>query len=137
MAKTTRYTSVLEDVNGSFERFVRESPKIARQLCGAAVKTSAFALLQRMKATAPVGPDAPHMRDALDMKASGMSARVGILKGDGHHSDMAHIALYNEYMPNEQAFMRPAAQAEQSNHVRRMKEAIGQIERQLGSGVGV
>ena len=136
MARTTRYTSGLEDVNGSFARFIKQAPKEARELCKDAVKVTTFAVLQRMRAKVPVGPDAPHIKDALDMKASGLSGRAGILTSDGEDGP-AHIALYNEYLPNQQPFMRPAAQAEQGDYVKRMKAAIGQLERRLGSGTGI
>lgn len=134
--RMTRYGAVLEDVNGSFARFIREAPKEARMLCAAAVKDTTFAVLQRMQATVPVGPDAPHIKDDLGMKASGLSGRAGILASSGE-GDSAHIALYNEYDPNQQPFMRPAAKAEQPLHLRRMREAIGQLERRLGSGTGI
>jgi hypothetical protein len=130
MARITHYTTRIEDVGGSFARFIREAPKEARALCKAAVESTTFAVLQRMRATAPVGPDAPHMKTDLSMKVRGLLGRVGIL-------DSAHVALYNEYLPNEQAFMRPAARAEQDTHTRRVKEALGQLERRLGSGTGI
>jgi hypothetical protein len=136
MARTTRYTTRIEDVGGSFARFIREAPKEAKALCKAAVESTSFAVLQRMKATAPVGPDAPHIKDELAMKVRGLMGRVGILQSEGEDGP-AHIALYNEYMPNEQPFMRPAAKAEQDTHTRRVKEAIGQLERRLGSGTGI
>jgi HK97 gp10 family phage protein len=135
----SRYGSVLEDVNGSFARFIENAPKEVRMMAGAAVKTSTFALLQRMKASAPVGPDAPHIKDDLDMSVRGMSGRAGILKASGE-GDSAHIALYQEYgtrRHDDQRFMRPAAMAEKSDHLRRMTEALGLLEKRLGSGVGI
>lgn len=135
MARTTRYTVRLEDVNGSFARFIREAPKEARLACKDAVQKTTFAVLQRMQATVPVGPDAPHIKDDLAMAVRGLSGKVGILTSSGE-GDSAHIALYNEYVPNKQPFMRPAAKAEQDVFVRRMSEAIGKIERRLGSGTG-
>ena len=136
MARITRYTVRIEDVGGSFARFVKQAPKEARELCKAAVRTTTFAVLQRMKATAPVGPEAPHMKAALDLKISGLRGRAGILTSTGEGDD-AHVALYNEYLPNKQAFMRPAAMAEKPDFTRRMKEALGQLERRLGSGTGI
>jgi hypothetical protein len=136
MARITHYTTRIEDVGGSFARFIREAPKEARALCKAAVESTTFAVLQRMRATAPVGPDAPHMKTDLSMKVRGLLGRVGILESQGE-GDSAHVALYNEYLPNEQAFMRPAARAEQDTHTRRVKEALGQLERRLGSGTGI
>ena len=133
---TTRFASVIEDVNGSFKRFVEQAPKEAREICKAAVQTTAFAVLQRMRATVPVGPGAPHIKDDLAMKVSGLRARVGILESSGE-GDSAHVALYNEYVPNEQPFMRPAADAERSDFTRRMRDALGQLERRLGSGTGI
>jgi hypothetical protein len=136
MARAFRLVTRLEDVNGSFARMIANAPKETRALLAAAVQSTTFALGQRMKATAPVGPDAPHMKDEIAISVRGLNGRAGILKASGE-GDAAHIALYNEYVPNQQPFMKPAARAEERDFVRRAQEAIGQLERRLGSGTGI
>lgn len=134
---------VLEDVGGSFARFVKESPRIARSFIHDAVEKSAFAMSRRMAATAPRGPDAPHIQQAIAYKRRGMRAEVGILEdvgsqpaAAGSSATMAEVALYNEYRPNRQPFMMPAAEAEAATFTRRVSDAVKQMERSLTSGVG-
>jgi hypothetical protein len=133
---------VLEDVGGSFARFLRDAPKEMRQQLQAAVKTTSFAMQQRMKAMAPVGPDAPHIRDAVTHSVRGLVGKVGFIDatapaGPGNSASIGDVALYNEYSPNNQPFMRPSAEAESSDFVRRMKAAVTQAERSLSGGGGL
>jgi hypothetical protein len=130
-----KYGATLEDADGSFGRFIANAPKECKELLKSAVQSTTFAVLQRMQATVPVGPDAPHIKEDLAYAVRGLNGRAGILKGTGE-GDSAHIALYNEYIPNKQPFMRPAAKAEEGAFVRRTLEALGQLERRLGSGTG-
>ena len=126
-----RTTIELIDVNGSFKRFVKQAPKVVRLELGEAVERTTFGIFGRMRATAPVGPDAPHMRDALDWEAKGLRGQAGILADD----DQAHIALYNEYNPNSQPFMIPAAESEETAFKLRATKALQTVERILSSGV--
>jgi hypothetical protein len=139
----------VEDVGGSFKKFQERAPKEARALISDAVDKTAFAIMQTMKAQAPVGPDAPHIRDAITWKRrgtrgvgkGGVAAEIGILESDGGGSPsapgssttLAEVALFNEYRPNAQPFMRPAAEAENSNFTKRITQAIQQLERALGT----
>lgn len=134
--------TVLEDTNGSFARFLRDAPKAMRNEIQAAVKTTCFAMQQRMRAQAPVGPDAPHIRDHVTYAVRGLSGRVGFIDateaaGPHNTATLADVALYNEYTPNQQPFMRPAAEAEASDFTRRMKAAITNAERSLSGGGGL
>lgn len=127
---------VIVDVNGSFRRFITETPKEARSaLADLAIRPTTFALLNRMRATVPVGPEAPHIKDLLaaKMNRSGLIGQVGIFDND----EEAHVALFNEYAPNHQPFMRPAADAEQGDLVRRATAALQQVERNLSTGGGL
>lgn len=135
---------VIEDVDGSFQRFLTNAPKVARALLHDAVEKTAFALRNRMDATAPVGPDAPHIKEALTYKRRGMRAEVGILETEGVEpaapgstASMADVALYNEYRPNAQPFMLPAAEAETADFRKRTTDAIRQLERDLVGGGGL
>lgn len=130
MAKKTVY---IEDVGGRFKALFTQGPKVFRQNLGGAIKLSAFGLGQRMKAKAPRSEAqyAPHIQDEIEVAARGLSARVGILD-QGPTGMEADIAVYNEYAPNKQPFMRPSAEAHESEFVRDITRALKVAERQLG-----
>ncbi len=133
---------VLEDVGGSFARFLKECPKVAKAYIQDAVEKTAFALAQRMKTTAPVGPDAPHIRDAVTYRRRGQMAMVGFLDANqaaapGSTATMPDVALFNEYAPNRQPFMRPAAEQEDRDFRKRVTAAIQRMERDLSGGGGL
>jgi hypothetical protein len=133
---------VVEDVGGSFKRFIDTAPKVVRLCIYDALDRTRFAMEQRMRATAPVGPDAPHIREHVTSTRRGLQAQVGFIEatqaaGPDNDASIADVALYNEYRPNKQPFMRPAAEAEASDYVKRMKAALFQAERDLSGGGGV
>ncbi len=131
---------VLEDVGGAFARFQREAPKVFRQLIYDALERSAFALAQRMRAAAPVGPEAPYMRDFITTKRYGYVAQIGyidVTELDNSGASIANVALFNEYRPNEQPFMRPSAELELKDFQKRMEKALGDAERSLSGGGGL
>jgi hypothetical protein len=132
----------LVDVGGSFRRMLDRAPRETRRLLEGEIKATAFALSRRMIAKAPKGPDAPHIRDHVSTKTRGLSAQVGYINATqsaGPRSDatIAEVALYNEYRPNRQPFMRPAAEAETSDFVKRMTRAMSEVERNLSGGGGL
>ncbi len=72
----------------------------------------------------------------------GLTAYVGYIDateaaGPHNTSTQAAVALFNEYKPNQQPFMRPSAEAETPDFVRRATDALGQLDRHLGNGVGI
>lgn len=126
------------DVDGSFARLVRQAPKAVREDLKHAIKVTAFAVARRMEASAPVGPDAPHIKDAVEVQQRGLMARVGYLTSHPatHGQELpsqAMVALYNEYSPDKQPFMRPSAKAEAGDYLRRAVEALRGVERQLAA----
>lgn len=140
----------IEDVNGSFDRFIRQAPKELKKRMHVPVLGTAFALSKRMAANAPVGPDAPHLAEAVTFKHTGLTAQVGYLAehfgGDPARDDdpeiwksmlvtNAWVALFNEYNPNNHPFMRPSAEAEAPEYVKRVYEAIASMERALSRGL--
>lgn len=132
----------LVDSNGSFARMLREAPKVMRAELKPAVQVTCFALGQRIKGAAPVGPDAPHIKDAVTFTVRGLTGRVGYIDatepaGPDNPATQAEVALYNEYHPNKQPFMKPSAEAESADFVKRMQVAIGQVERNLSGGGGL
>lgn len=132
----------IEDVGGRFAAIKTTAPKVFAAFVADAVEKTAFGIQQTMRATAPVGPDAPHIRDHVSYTRRGMTAQVGFINATtpaapGSDASMADVALYNEYQPNKQPFMRPAAEAEARNFLRRMKDAVQQAERNLSGGGGL
>jgi hypothetical protein len=132
----------LVDVSGSFARFLRDAPKEMRIEVIDAVKKTCFSMSRRMEATAEVGPDAPHIRDHVTYEMRGLTGKVGFINatqsaGPNNDATMADVALFNEFNPNKQPFMRPAAEAESSDFAKRMKAAITQAERDLTGGGGL
>jgi hypothetical protein len=49
----------------------------------------------------------------------------------------AWVALFNEYNPNRQPWMKPSAERESSDFVKRVADAMGQVERNLSGGGGL
>jgi hypothetical protein len=78
-----KVTIHLEDVGGSFKRFLAAAPREARAYIHDAVEKTAFSLQQRMKALAPMGEDAPHIRDVISYKRRGQRAEIGLLEDAG------------------------------------------------------
>jgi hypothetical protein len=140
-----KVTIHLEDVGGSFKRFLAAAPREARAALHDAVEKTAFSMQQRMKALAPIGPDAPHIRDTISYKRRGQRAEIGLLQGEGgdqpsapgSNASMADVGLFNEYNPNAQPFMRPAAEAENADFTKRVAAALAQVERNLSGGGGL
>lgn len=129
----------IDDVGGAFERFLRTASKEAKKRLEVPVLLTAGHLQDRMESLAPEGPDAPHIKNTVTYKQRGLRAEVGYLAEDfgaeqaaeGSKATIAEVALYNEYRPNAQPFMLPAAQAESRDFVRRIREALVSMERAL------
>jgi hypothetical protein len=134
-----KVTIDIVDVGGSFARMCREAPKIARKELGVAVQKATINVSDEMYDRAPARSEAPpHIKDAIDWKTSGLSGRAGILDGEapsGTDASMGEVALYNEYSPNEQPFMLPAANASAKKFEAEARKALDRIESALGSGV--
>ncbi len=133
----------LVDVNGSFKRFVTAAPKLAKKLLGTAVFLAADRVLRDMEDHAPRGPEGEgltpdeHIADDMthDWKASRpLSARVGIL-GTGDNPQ-AHVALWNEYSPDRQPSMGPAARVGAVTLLKAATEAMLSLEAKLLSSGG-
>jgi hypothetical protein len=124
----------LEDVNGSFKRFMDQAPKKAKQYLSTAVFLTAAGVQREMEAGAPEGPDGEGLTPGTHIKAlvehrgrnKGLHAQIGYFEPDD-----AAVALFNEYLPNKQPFMRPAAQAESEPFKARAMRALEQCERDL------
>lgn len=132
----------LVDVNGNYARMFTRVPREFRAELADAVKKTVFSLQRRMDARVPVGPDAPHIKDAIDSTSRGVMGRAGILDGSapskgGSKTSMAQVALHNEYAPNKQPFMGNSAAEESKDFGARAKRALQLAERSLTSGVGI
>jgi hypothetical protein len=125
----------VEDVNGSFARLIREAPKKARYFLSTAVFQTAAAVEREMDARVAFGPDGegrtPNEHIKLDIehrgRHGGLHAQVGVFDD----LDQMFVAIYNEYAPNEQSFMKPSAEAEAGPFLDRAKRALAQCERAL------
>jgi len=88
---------------------------------------------------APERSDAPpHVKDAIDVKQSGLTAKVGILDGDapsGTEATMGEVAQFNEYAPNKQPFMLPSAAASERPAAEYARKALADMERVLSGGL--
>ena len=146
MARVSRVTVEIEDVNGSFARLVKESPKIAKRYLSTAVFETAGAVQQGMEARMKLGPEGegatPYDHIKLDVEHRGrngsLSARVGIFDDEAQVA----VATYQEYgtkagTPRHPA-MKESAQAESEPFKKRAMRALEQCARDLerGSGVG-
>ncbi len=119
---------VIEDVKGSFAKFIKNAHKTLEKHVETSIDKAAQSVVERMRSAAPVGPDAPHMRDAITYRRRGKMAEIGIFD-----EEMAQVALFNEYSPNHQPFMRLAAEQSDSDFVRKVTEAIVRMEQALES----
>jgi len=141
----------LVDANGSFRRFLQNAPKEMRKEIQHAVTMTSSALRNRMSVAAPVGPDAPHLKEAVSFVVRGLVGKVGYIEGQGGDDPSgsttatwkgmemtnAWVALFNEYRPNKQPFMKPSAEKEAPDFIKRMTQAITQAERNLSGGGGL
>lgn len=134
MAKTI----TVEIDSRQFERFLRQAPKEARSILSPDVKKTAFIVGQRIKAKAAVGPVAPHIKDDIEVRGANrgsLIAKVGFWGGpSGGNATQPEVALYNEYRPNQQPFMRPAADDEANDFGVRITRALKLLERRLTVG---
>lgn len=143
MSKRDVVSVEMEDVAGGFARLCNAYPKEMRARISVAVLSQVHALAERMMHDAPVGPDAPHIAKTATFKHNGLRGEAGYI--DGHFGEMpagddndatiAEVALYNEYNPNHQPFMRPAAEAEARPFGKRVEDAANLAEKMLGGGL--
>lgn len=120
-------SAMLEDVGGSWKRLVKVAPEVIRRnLEKTAVQATAQSAVARMRALAPVGPDAPHMRDFITYEMHGTMALIGVFD-----PEQAMVALFNEYSPNHQPFMRQTAESESTAFTKRAEAALLAAEREL------
>lgn len=119
--------ATLEDVGGRFALFVRQGPAVYRKAVLPTVQATAFEVRARMRRGAPVGPDAPHIRDDVEVDVSELTALVGYIT----KPEQAAVALYNEYRPNKQPFMRAALEDEADEFRRAVTKALHHAERAL------
>lgn len=139
-----RIHAELIDVGGTFARMTREAPRELRRRMSQVVLRTANNLASRMARNAPRGPDSPHIADTVTFSHRGLTAKVGYLAEDfggeqaaeGSSATIAEVALYNEYRPNNQPFMRVSAEQESGDLVTRTEEAVAAMERALAGGFG-
>ncbi len=120
----------IEDVGGSFARLIKQAPRECRAFLSQAVSSTTFAVSQRMQATVPV--DSGSLKADLEArlpKRNGLHGQAGVWEPES-----ASVALFNEYRPNMQPFMRPAAYAEAEEFKKRAMRALKSMEASLSIG---
>lgn len=128
-----RRETILEDVDGSFARFLRELPGDARVHLSHAIRITTYAIAGRMRETvkriAYLTGDMHNKIENRPPKQTALVGRAGIWD-----TVEAEIALYNEYTPNRQPFMRPSVDDEQRQYVKRVQAAMRLTDRYYGPG---
>ena len=109
-----RNTIEIVDVGGRFTGLAKNaSREFRRALAGAVAKGTERLADEMFDLSPPRSDDPPHVKDAIDYTSRGLSGKAGILNGaesaGSGDTTMGEVALFNEYDPNDQPFMRPAA----------------------------
>jgi hypothetical protein len=129
----------IED-DGTFKRFMQNAPKVFRAVVRQAIKDTAEGPVEmKMRAYARVGPDAPHIKDDIEVKVAQKSAQVGYLKaepagGSDPNATQPDVALYQNYGTKRakgNAFMSRAADDSANEYRDRMIKALREAERKL------
>lgn len=127
-----RIDVVLVDVNGSCKRLFEEAPKKLKQFLGTAVFLTSSGVKRDMEAGAQLGPGGEgltpdtHIKFEIEWMGNpkALSQRVGVFTpGD------ADVALYNEYSPDHQPFMVPAAKNNSALLLKEATIALQKVER--------
>lgn len=144
-------TVEIVDVNGNLKRFSEIAPRELKRRLAVPVLAAAVRLQRRMAHDAPVGPDAPHIAEAVSFKQTGLRAEVGYRAEDfgGDPANESHpetwdgslvtnalVAAFNEFSPDKQPFMRDAAEVEATSFAAGVGEALKSVERALALGGG-
>lgn len=128
----------IEDVGGRFASLDKRAMKSLRKHLGAAVaKTTAHVADEMFDNAPPRSEVPPHVKDAIDYVVRGLVGRAGILHGEepaGNDATQGEVAVFNEFSPNKQPFMRPAAEKEVPLYRKRAEDALGKMERELAVG---
>lgn len=138
----SRRTFFVEDVGGSLKRFLRDTPIVARKELSVAVKKATIWTSDEMYDLAPPRSDAPpHIKDDIDWRVRGLRGEAGIFvatpSAEGATASQVDVALYNEFAPNKQPFMMPAAEKAAPVLVKFVSVAMKNMERSLSSGTGI
>ena len=110
------------DVGGSLRRLVAMGPRTIRVYAKPAIRVSAHAVADRIRSTVHVSDRPPHLKDNVEVAVhpDKLFADVGFFSDP----DMAAVALYEEYNPNQHPFMRPALEAEENEFHARFVKAL-------------
>jgi hypothetical protein len=146
MARRSKQIGVTVEDDGSFKRFIRKAPGEARRAMLQAITATAGGVKTGVKSRAPVGPDAPHIKDDVDVRFGKVDARtiwakVGYLSakpagGTDPDATQPAVAFWQEYgrgrgKKRPTRFMFPAAEGEKGDFVSRMTKALRDAERRL------
>jgi hypothetical protein len=133
----------LVDVRGSFRSFIKNSPRVLNKHVRQAIQKASSAAADRMKANARIGPDAPHIKDDIEIVITkGLSGKVGYLHpkpagGSDPNATQPEVALYQEYGTKQargNQFMSRAAEGSQREFQAFLRSAIKDFERAMTVG---
>jgi hypothetical protein len=146
VARRARQIGVTVEDDGSFRRFIRKAPLEARRAMLQAITATAGGVRTGVKSRAPVGPDAPHIKDDVDVRIGKESARtiwakVGYLSekpagGSDPDATQPAVAFWQEYgrgrgSKRPTRFMFQSAESETGQYLSRMTKALRDAERRL------
>lgn len=109
------------DIFDTFTAFTERAPAVLRAAAYRGAHRTAPRVLARMQAAAP------RLTGAMAAKLTADGGLVGIFDDP----EEASVALFNEYSPNHQPFMRPALQSEGSGLIASVTEEVGAAEAEL------
>lgn len=114
MAATFRITD-------TFTPFLEQAPTVLKAAGRRGAQQTTPKVLARMEA------NAPRLTGVMASRLTANGGQVGIFD----NSEEASVALFNEYSPNHQPFMRPAAQSSVGDLIEAMTSAIQGAEADL------
>ena len=132
MAKVTMTLDGMEPL----QRALKTAPDLVQVHASDAVAKTSFAVSQRAKALVPVATGA--LKAAISATARGTSGRVGLSKGAstggvGPEVYWRFVEFGTVRVP-ARPFFRPAAEAETSAYVERIRAIGSRLERDLSGG---
>ena len=109
------------EIVDTFTKFLERAPEAMRAAGVRGAQKAAPRLLGRMQSAAP------RLTGAMASRLTADGGVVGIF----NDPEEASVALYNEYSPNHQPFLRPSLQATEGDLVSGTSEEIAGLESEL------
>lgn len=124
---TTKVTMRLEGFD-ALQRAIVKAPNVVKAHAGSAVGATAFAVAQRMRSLVRV--DTGRLRQAIEVSSRGLSGRV-LINPSGFYWPFLE---YGTVRMAARPFVRPAAEAETSDFLTRVRDIGKKLERDWSAG---